>query len=328
MKRHFILFIFALSSITLTAQDYDIGVRAGINLSQFVGPSEEGVNEYFGISSGFHFGINFQWNFNSVIGVRGELMYTQMGSQYTYDDDGFYVFDFLETGTTAERFVVRDKSFQELTISNAHFMIPVTAHVTLSEKFEIFGGAYFSTLVSPVGIGEWTFGRPDDRDVPHNFKQTLDYRYNSDQAGILGRVLTATGQEFSPVQIGYNQIGRPIKIIAGGQDVDLPSIPGAYLLLEQDKVYMLSGTELTVDRDFYQPDVKRFKGIDYGFIGGFAYYLNRGLYLSARLEYGMVDITNTEVDYSLSRVEDDGTLIFNDDFDRNMNIALSLGFRF
>ena len=308
MKKGLILLLFSVLLSPLYGQDYDIGIRAGLNFSKFAGPTEANVNESYSISSGFHFGINFQWNFNSFFGLKSEIMYSQIGAQYEYNDLGFYVFDFVNT-VEVERFVVRDQSNLTIDISNAHISFPITGHLSLGDKFEVFGGGYFSFLVSPVGIGEWTFGVPGDNPPEYTFRQTLDYNYNSDWAG----------------PIGVNRIGQPILIIVNNQDVDLPSLPGAY--------YLLPPNPVTIDPDqdtnsLLEPPVKKFKGIDYGFIGGVNYYINRGLYISARLEYGMTDITNTEVDYSIKDVNEDGSLIFNDDFDRNINIGISLGFRF
>lgn len=305
MKKALSILLFIIMLLPLSAQDYDIGIRAGLNFSQFMGPSETGVNENYTVSSGFHFGVNFQWNFNSVFGVKSEVLYSQIGTGYQYNDQGFYIFDFANT-TTFERFVVRDQSNLDLEISNAHISFPITGHIKISEKLEVFGGGYFSVLVSPVGIGEWTFGVPGENAEDYTFRQTLDYQYGSDWAGPLG----------------INQRGGVILLTANDQDVNLARSPGAYFLLPAN----LAGT--STDSNSLEPAIKKFKGIDYGVIGGISYYINRGLYLSARLEYGLSDITNTEADFSLKNVSDDGTLIFNDDFDRNINLGISLGFRF
>lgn len=307
MKKGFTILVLVFWISGMFGQDYDVGIRAGLNYAKFGGPSESGVNESFDFSSGFHFGINFQWNFNNTIGLKGEVMYSQIGSQYNYDDEGFYVFDFVNTRTTVERFVVKDRSNVELDISNAHVSFPITANITLNEKFEVFGGFYTSFLVSPIGIGTWTFGTPGENAPDYAFQQTLDYAYNSD----------LTSFNVATSFFGSNQTDL-ILIIANDQDVDLARRVGAYFLLPQDH---------PVD-DNNRPETKRFSGFDYGFIGGASYYVNKGLYLSARLEYGMTDITNAAVDYSLKNVNPDGSLIFNDDFDRNINIALSVGFRF
>ncbi len=283
----FVAFLFLIN--TASTQDYNIGIRAGLNFSQFLGPSENDVIEDFNIASGFHFGINFQWNFNSFLGVRSEILYHQIGSKYKFDGVGYYVFRLR----TFSRFVVRDRSEIELDHSNAYLSFPFTAHLTLSEKFEIYGGGYLGLLVSPVASGTWRFGVEGDQFVnDYSFEQGLDFNYNSDRA------------------FQSNPFGRPILIIVNDQNVDLPGIAGAYYLYGE-----------TIE-------TKKFKGFDYGLVGGFSYFLNRGLFISARLEYGLTDITNAVVDHSYKSVEDDGTLIFNDDYDRNLNVAISFGFRF
>jgi hypothetical protein len=308
MKKGLILILSLMIVSSLRSQDYDIGIRAGLNFSQFSGPTESDVNESYSISSGFHFGINFQWNFNRFFGLKSEIIYSQSGTKYEYDDLGYYIFDFVNT-VDVERFVVRDRSHLTLDISNAHISFPITGHITISPKFEVFGGGYLNLLISPVGIGEWTFGVPGENAPDHTFRQTLDYNYNSDWAG----------------PIGINRIGQPILIIVNNQDVDLPSLPGAYYLLPPNDVVF----DINNDRNnILEPATKRFKGIDYGLVGGVSYYINQGLYISARLEYGLADITNQAADYSIKDVNEDGSLIFNDDFDRNVNIGISLGFRF
>ena len=287
MKKRFTILIIFFSFTSLSSQDYDVGIRAGLNFAKFLGPSETGVVENFSLSSGFHFGINFQWNFNSVLGVRSEVLYTQIGSQYTFNGEGYYVFDL----PTFSRFVVRDISQIDLDISNAHISFPITAHITVTEKLEIFGGGYLNLLVSPIGTGSWKFGVLDENAPDYAFDQGLDYDYNSDRAG------------------EFNLFARSIGIIVNDQNVDLNGIVGAYYLFD------------TVEEN-------RFTKVDYGLIGGAAYYLNKGLFVSARLEYGLTDITNTRADNSLKDINSNGTFIFNDDYDRNLNIAISMGFKF
>ena len=71
-------FLFTLT--TAYSQNYNIGIRAGVSQSKFLGPSEANADESFGLSGGFHFGLNFQWNFNDAIGIRSEILYNQTGS--------------------------------------------------------------------------------------------------------------------------------------------------------------------------------------------------------------------------------------------------------
>ena len=295
MKKGYLIFLFLFFLSFISAQDYSIGIRAGLNYAKFLGPEETGVHESYSLSGGFHFGVNFQWNFNSYFGLRSEVLYTQVGSKYDFEGESFFVFNLV----TFDRFVVRDVSDIELDISNAYVSFPITAHITVSEKFEIFGGGYINLMVSPTASGNWIFGEPGINAPDYAFDQTLIYDYNSDIAG------NASGLVFN----SFNPAGRFIGIIVNDQNVDLRSVVGAYYLYET-------------------LEAKKFRSTDYGLIGGFAYYLNRGLYLSGRLEYGMTDITNAAGDISYKTVNDDGSLIFNDDYDRNMNFSVSFGFKF
>ena len=54
---------FSLITTIMMAQSFNIGVRAGLNYSTFKGPLEESINEDYGVSSGFHFGLNYAQNF-------------------------------------------------------------------------------------------------------------------------------------------------------------------------------------------------------------------------------------------------------------------------
>ena len=91
MKKGLILILSLMIVSSLRSQDYDIGIRAGLNFSQFSGPTESDVNESYSISSGFHFGINFQWNFNRFFGLKSEIIYSQSGTKYVYDDLGHFL---------------------------------------------------------------------------------------------------------------------------------------------------------------------------------------------------------------------------------------------
>ena len=71
-----------------------------------------------------------------------------------------------------------------------------------------------------------------------------------------------------------------------------------------------------------------FKSIDYGLTAGSSYYLNPGFYIGLRFEYGLRDLTNNNMDRSLTNVMQDGTLIFNDHSDKPFGFQVSLGFRF
>ncbi len=293
-----IIFIFSLLFCfvsSISSQGYNVGIRAGIGQNKFNGPVEEG--ERFGFAGGFHFGINFQWNFNDFIGIRSEVVYNQTGSSYTLDaEEGFYLFDPL--GADFGNILIRDESNIELDHSNAYIQLPQTIHVSvIPDKLEIFGGGYVGFLVSPVATGSILFGG-EAGDQEHSFRQGLNFNYFSDDR-----------------DTRFNRFDGPsnfnnIEIRANGADVDLREFENSFDLFG------------------FNVEESRFLSIDYGLIGGVSYFINRGLYVMGRVEYGLRDITRNSADYSLSQVNDNQTPIFKDDDDRNLGIYLSLGFRF
>ncbi len=306
MRTYQILFcgwIAIISSVALSGQGYNIGIRAGIGQTKFVGPTEENANESFSLSGGFHFGINFQWNFTDLIGIRSEILYNQSGSGYTFEsEDGYYLYRELITGAIAldpseraEWPLLRDQKDVNLEHSNAYIQLPQTLHLRATDKFEIFAGGYIGFLLNPLATGTMSFG--GDKDLfenPYVFNgQGLDFDYNSDRPG------------------QFNGFDQSILLIVNGEDVDIPGTIGAYYFFEDESEYEY-----------------KYKSIDYGLIGGFTYYLNRGLYTSLRVEYGLNDITRTAGDISLQDLNSDKTFVYRDDFDRNVGFYLSLGFKF
>jgi hypothetical protein len=68
--------------------------------------------------------------------------------------------------------------------------------------------------------------------------------------------------------------------------------------------------------------------LDYGVVGGISYYISSALYLSARIQYGLADITNNNVDLSKAKTGENNSLIYRDDKDQNFMIQASVGFSF
>jgi hypothetical protein len=190
---------------------------------------------------------------------------------------------------TDGRFVIQDSTNVKLDISNAYVSIPLTAHISALEKWEFHAGAYVSFLVSPIGAGTLRFGSREN--VNHIFEQGLNFNYRSDE----------------PAE--SNIFAQPILLIVNGQDASVPDLVGAYYLFQEDRGNFINK-------------------LDYGITGGVSYFLNRGLYVGLKGWYGLKDITNNAVDYSLSRLNPDGSFQYSDDFDRNLNIDVSIGFKF
>jgi len=280
-----------LISLSGEAQSYNIGIRAGLNQSKLTGPVDPNFGEKRGLSGGFHFGVNFQWNFNEIIGIRSEVLYTQAGGTYEMESpNGFYVFDL----PNAPSFVLRDTSRVKLEMSNAYIQFPQTLHVKVSEKIELFAGAYVGLLINPVATGTIEFGGPNFTQE-HSFIQGLNFNYFSDR---------------DPQNGFFNRGTAPILIRVQGQDDDIPSIVNSQDLWNNGAAS------------------SRFLSVDYGLIGGATYYINRGLYVMGRVEFGGRDITRNSTDYSFKEVNDSGALVYDSEKNKHLGIAVSLGFRF
>jgi hypothetical protein len=71
-----------------------------------------------------------------------------------------------------------------------------------------------------------------------------------------------------------------------------------------------------------------YNSVDYGLVGGISYYISSGLYLTARVQYGLADITNNDADLSKAHVGTNGELIYRADKHQNFMIQASVGFSF
>lgn len=282
----FFILLITFSTTQLKAQSYNIGIRAGLNFGEYLGPQIPDV-EKFSLNNGFHFGINYSYNINDFLAVRAEILYNQNGTKYKYEGDGWYYFRLVGE-------VVRDKSKVELDISTGGVALPITFHLKTLDRWEFFGGAYANFMFSSLGTGKWVFG-PEDEFLEHSFEQNQYHNYRNDNiAATASSLLTSL---------------PPIRVFANGQPTTIDQLVGGYYLHRED-------------------NGNRIRSLDYGLIAGLSYYLNRGLYLSLRADYGLRDMTNNKVDYSYAEIEDDGTFVFSEDFDRNFTVGLSLGFKF
>ena len=53
----------------------------GVSRTETMISLEESINEDYGVSSGFHFGLNYAQNFSDVFSVRLEVLYVQNGAK-------------------------------------------------------------------------------------------------------------------------------------------------------------------------------------------------------------------------------------------------------
>lgn len=178
---------------------------------------------------------------------------------------------------------------QSLNISNAFIDIPVVAYYKLG-SLEIFGGLNSGLLVASSGGGNIDFsGKSGLGTTIDPFRVNLNYNYKGDKAG----------EAASTIQ--------PITV--DGRDYDTPTAIGAYY-------------------DFTEKDKNLFKTLDFGLIAGASFFLNEGLFLSARYVHGLADVDRNEYDISLQSLGTNGSFVPRSDTNKSKSLQFSVGFSF
>lgn len=295
LKKLFItsfLFLF----ITALAAQHKIGVRAGLNYSTWQGGELE-VGEEIGVSSGFHFGVNYTYQFSPILGLRGELQYIQRGATYDFVDSLENTYLYIKpapnsNGTTgAAPFFAYGKKNINLDVSQGYLSFPITVHYQPFKKLEFFGGASVELLLNPTGRGTVEFNHPE-----FFFRQSYDHKYRAQDAG----------------EVDFFSATQRVKIAIDGQEEELYRTVSAY--------YDLNEADLENGR--------KYNLFDSNLIFGFNYFINSGFYLGVRAEYGLLDLSNDNLDFSARELNTDESYIKRSDSDRSRSASVSFGFRF
>ena len=277
---------------------HKIGVRAGLNRG-FIQASNLEAGENYTSRGGFHFGVNYTYKFTPVFGLRGEVLFTQRGSKYTYQDsDSYRVIRRLQFAEGESPLLLdRGETDIELELSNGYLSIPITAQFDISKKFEVFAGASIDILLNPTGRGTLDYTSnvtPDDI----FFLKSFDHSYRTDSLA-----------QINDLQFGIAP--QITSILVNGERSDIISTETAYYNLQPgDK------------------DGTKFNLFDAHVILGVNYFINNGFYIGIRGELGLFDITNQGADFTLKDLDANNRYIRRDDRDLSRNISLSLGFRF
>lgn len=281
-----VITVLGLASVNLHAQ-FSGGFVAGMNFSKISGPSETDAGgnklEDNSFKTGFHLGGRFSYSFSETFGVRGELLYSQKGTEYRYDGTSYWAF--LDED---DKILIHQggKRNTVLKVVNNYLEIPAMAYLRLG-RLEIGGGGYFAYLFRSTGSGDLTYGSPSIEPSPINV--ALDFNYFNDS--------------FERIDIGETQ-----DVLVDGVPARTPVVIGAqYDLL-------------------VEPEDGLYRRTDFGLIGNLAIYLNQGLFLGFRVNYGLQDLTKTERDVSRQMLGNNNQPIFRDDFDRNVTLQASIGF--
>ncbi|MFZ1705594.1 MAG: outer membrane beta-barrel protein [Saprospiraceae bacterium] len=274
---------FVNSDQTLFAQKF--GIRAGLNFSKIQGPLESGVLESNKLTNGFHFGFTYAYPIFENAAIRGELIYTQLGSLYDYEGESFY-----RIRNEAAIINERGYSIMNLKVTNNNISIPILFQFTIKKKFEICIGGYVNYLIQSRGSGQQRFTSFDHPSEVF-MKQTLEHNYRKDVAG-------------------------------GG------SLTGPAVIVNDRALFLFKNTGAYYQMLSAEKSGNLYNSFDYGLTGGLSYFLTKGFFMGLRYDYGLSDLTNNRMDYSKKALDENGELIFNNDFDRHISFQLSMGFRF
>ena len=280
------------------SQDIKIGVRTGSSFYKLLGPLE--TNETQSFATGFVFAITGQYNLSESFGFRTELSYVQKSSLQEYNDHFFTIIR-PDLGSAGVRSAIFGGDRYTLEKRFNIFSLPLHAVYRPTRKFEIFGGIDLDFTAGAAGEGNMAF-RNSEVDPEISYIQALNYDYTSN---FRSEFLAPAASFNLIIDYDLNQDGVVEKI-------NVPKTIPAYYYFDFDE-----------DRNF-----KTFRTFDVALAAGASYYINPGLYIRVKVNYGLRDTTFEEFDYSLQDVNDDATFIFRDDYDRKIGGQLSLGFQF
>jgi len=278
-----------LNVASTLAQEFSYGFKAGLNFSRINTEDIEqleGVDlESFDQNSGFHLGIAVNYKLSEIVGARGEFLFSQKGGRYDFQGPSYTNFSSFVGETVESQTGFRSMN---INISNAYIDIPLSIYVKPLKWLELSAGANVAVLISSTAAGEMSFTIDGQAEEDAFRGLSLDYRYFRDEAG---ESIPENGEEIRMVN---------------GTSFKIPKTIKAYYDYQ-------AGAETGL-----------FNRFDFGVHASANFYINKSLFIGARFNYGLADITDEKSDRSL--VSED--LVLRDDKDRNLSLQASIGFSF
>jgi hypothetical protein len=290
MKNTAFLVCLALSLLTAPlAAQLSGGFRAGLNFNTISGDQE--------MQDGVTY-EEFSRNTGFHVGATFAYAFTDlvgMKADLMYSQKGGEIqfngpsYFFLYDDNTRQRFTGDLVSDRD--VVNSYIDVPLTGYYRLG-PIEIEAGVSAGFLVNSRASGGATYTNNFVDGSLASFDDlsfNYDYNYFRDGIGEESIIIVST----DPLSNGFNP----------------PAAIGAYYNSTDDT-----------------PVYRRY---DFGLVGGLSYFLNNGLYLSARYQYGLTDVTRPENDRRIAVNPDGDQVEFNEgDKDYHRSIQASVGFRF
>jgi hypothetical protein len=301
--KYALAFLLSTFFFSLNAQ-LRYGFKTGLNFANISGPSElddTGASlESWGSTTGFFIGATFGYSFSDNYSLRAELLYSKRGAKYTFDGQSYRVFRYSNGQTLST-----GTSNYLINVNNSYIDIPLLG-VARWGDFELSAGGYVGFLVGSSGDGSLRY-----------MGKTVPAQNAVKDANNVEELIFNLSHNYNKDNIGEGEGPEDYIIKVDTRNVEMPSTLGAYYDYPEDKG-------------------KLYNSLDYGLVGGIAYYVSSALYLGVRLQYGLADITNNDADLSKARINvpppyleiPKESYIYRDDKDKNFVIQASVGFSF
>lgn len=281
-----------LMSVGMMAQSENIGFgfRAGASYSKFNGPSEIGPDG----SDLESFSNTSGFHIGAAVNYKySDLM--GMRAEFVYSQRGSINDYNGPSYYVLGRYDVLNQTIrgtrnQTLKVTNAYIDIPILFYYRIG-KLELSGGFNSSILLASTAGGSTDFNGVSSIGTPVDpFEVGLEHNYKSDEA-------MEASSDLQYVDVD----GFPYAV---------PTRTGAYY-------------------EFLEKDKDNFKTFDFGLVACAAFYINEGLYISARYIHGLTDVDRNEYDVSLQLAPNaDGTGVPRADKNTIQAWQFSVGFSF
>jgi hypothetical protein len=292
MKRYLIVctaLFFISGSMFSQSEKIGFGFRAGASISKLDGPSEMGPNG----ESLEEYTNARGFHIGAAVNYKATDLFG-MRAEFVFSQRGT-IYDYegpsyyvLGRGNVLTTTIMGTRT-QTLNVSNAYIDIPVMAYYKFG-KFEVSGGLNTGILLASTAGGSTDFNGMSSFGTPViPFEIGLNHNYKSDKAG-----------EASSELITVNVDGFPYTV---------PETVMAYY-------------------EFETKDKNQYKTIDFGLVACASFYLNEGLYLSARYIHGLSDVDVSTYDVSLQTLNQDGSFVQRADENKSRSWQFSIGFSF
>jgi hypothetical protein len=295
MRTFFLALAFCILplSTSLFAQEFSGGFRAGLNFISFSGDQEMSADG----------SVTFEEYTKTTgfhIGATFALAFTDLvgvKANLMYSQKGgrqFYSdapsFFYLYSGPEDTQGEVNFATLNsEIDVINSYIDIPLVGYYRIG-IFELEAGASMGFLVNSRVSGGKTYTNTRFGGPDNEITLNVEGSFFSDEAG------------------GAGVIGRSATPLPG-TSVFPPEIVSSYYN---------NGNDDPLYRRFY-----------FGGIGGLNVYLNNGLFVGGRYQYGLTDLTRPENDLRLvNEIQVGGRELNADDKDYSRSFQASIGFRF